>query len=480
MEILTETPFKILHQGFADTIVEYKNIENDLPLYEQRMLENKPAEFKKVQMDFNSAELYNQELRSKYQNIPSFLISDLSNLYLTKEFKLYKINQIITVTEYLQKVLKLIFSIDKQITKLEKKIESILSEKKFNTSTEKDICRSKMVIENILDLLSDIKVSITELETDKSSIGIKPFVKEIWDTLLLSFAICYVPDEYASKIDAIFPDIALKKISFLGEEAKDKKIVSKHLSDLKNRLFFIINLFITNLSNQFSYYVTSDSFLNNPKGMTVFVIPMSMYIMFDFYQSGLTKSESVKKDPKDLYSINSKQMKFYKSVDNYLKKLLEEANRIKESILQEDEFFNIKKLLDYYEKKVSNVRIKQLEPYIADPVIFEKLTAMVQKVKITMVSSMTKGENPWDVVNLVNDTKDIDNSTIFFLLKLHEMRTDENTKFPQSQLKDLLNLCSYSTRLSTQCMNEHVSRYRKGKYRITDSYEKLFAPILMN
>lgn len=480
MEILTDTPFRILHQGFADTIVEYRNIENDIPLYEQRMLETKPAEFKKVQMDFNSAELYNQELRSKFQNIPSFIISDLSNLYLTKEFKLYKINQIITVTEYLQKVLKLIFSIDKQISKLEKKIESILSEKKFNTTTEKDICRSKMIVEDLLDILSDIKVSITELETDNSSVGINFFVKEIWDTLLLSLAICYVPDEYASKIDAIFPDISLKKISSLGEEAKDKRIIAKHLSDLKNRLFFIINLFITNLSNQFSYYVTSDRFLNNPKGMVVFVIPMSMYIMFDFYQSGLTKSESIKKNPKDLYSINSKQMKFYKSVDNYLKKLLEDANKVKAATLLEDEFFNIKKLLEYYEKKVANNRIKQLEPYITDPVIFEKLTAMVQKVKLPMISSMTKGENPWDVVNLVKDSKDIDNSTIFFLLKLHEMRADETTKFPQSQLKDLLNLCSYSTRLSTQCMNEHVSRYRKGIYRTTESYERLFAPILMN
>ena len=123
MEILTETPFKILHQGFADTIVEYKNIENDLPLYEQRMLENKPAEFKKVQMDFNSAELYNQELRSKYQNIPSFLISDLSNLYLTKEFKLYKINQIITVTEYLQKVLKLKERSNKNLMELTPKVQ---------------------------------------------------------------------------------------------------------------------------------------------------------------------------------------------------------------------------------------------------------------------------------------------------------------------------------------------------------------------
>lgn len=480
MDILTGDPFRILHQGYTDIIVEYKNIENDLPLYEQRLIETKPNEFKKTQTDFNSAELFNQELRAKYSSLPSFKITELSNIYYTADFKVYKSLQVITIAEYLQKVLKLIFSIDKHITKLEKRIDGIVSEKNFSSATDKDICRSKLIIENLLDLLSDIKVSITELETDKSSIGISDFVKEIWDTLLLSLAICYIPDEYAAKIDSIFSGITLKKISSLGDESKDKKAVLVHLKNLSNRLFFVINLFITNLSNQFSYYVTSECFLNNPKGHTVFVIPMSMYIMFDFYKSGLTESETVKKDPKIYYSIDKKQMKFFKDVDGYLKTLIEDAKKIKDSVSAEKEFFNVKMFLEYYQTKVSNNRIKPLEDYFSDPVVFEKISNMVQKVKQPMVVSMRHGENPWNAVNLIADSKDIDNSTIYFLIKLHEARYGSSKKFPQSQLRDLLNLCSYSTRISTACMNEHVNRYKKGNYHLTDSYENLFLPILMN
>ena len=81
MDILTDTPFKILNQGHCDTIVEYRNIENDLPLYEQKFLESKSIKFKKQQIDFNSAELYNEKLRSMYANIDSYKIKFLPEIY---------------------------------------------------------------------------------------------------------------------------------------------------------------------------------------------------------------------------------------------------------------------------------------------------------------------------------------------------------------------------------------------------------------
>lgn len=480
MEILAETPFKILHQGLTDTFVEYKDIENDLPLHEQRKLESKPVEFKKIQTDFNSAEMYNKELRSEHSNVDSYKISEISEVYSTKKFKLFKIEQIISVCEYLQKVLKLIFNIDRQVTNLEKKTTKIANEKKFSSENDREIFRTKKIIESLLDQLSEIKVLITELENDSNSIEINSVVKGIWDTLLLSFAVYFVPDEFSSKIDSIFPEITLNKLSSLGDDLKDKKKVIYHLHELKNRLFLIINLFITNLSNQFSYYVTPTLFLNNPKGRAIFAIPISMYIMFDFYHSGLTKSEALKKEQKNYYSINSKQIKFFKSIDGYLKDLMEEAAKTRIKVLQEDEFFNIIEFLNYYETKVSNNRIKALESYFSDPVIYEKMTAMVQKVKQPMLVSMINKENPWDPVSKVKESKDMDNSTIYFLLKLHEMRFRDTKKVPQSQLQELLNLCTYSIRASTSCMNEHVSRYRKGGYRVTDSYGNLFEPILMN
>ena len=139
MDILAETPFKILHQGLTDTIVEYKDIENDLPLHEQRKLESKPAEFKKVQTDFNSAEMYNKELRSEHSIVDSYKISEISEVYSTKKFKLFKIEQIISVCEYLQKVLKLIFNIDRQVTNLEKKTTKIANEKKFSSENDREI-----------------------------------------------------------------------------------------------------------------------------------------------------------------------------------------------------------------------------------------------------------------------------------------------------------------------------------------------------
>lgn len=480
MEILSETPFKILHQGYSDTIVEYKNIENDIPLYEQRILESKTPEFKKQQVDFNSAELYNNELRTKYQHLNSYKIQDVTKLYKTSYFMEYKVNQIIAVAEYLQKVLKMIFSINKQVLKIERKSVEICHEKQFKSSLDMEIFKTKLTIDELLDALCDIKVSITELQIDKCSVGIKEFVDEIWETLLLSFAICYVPDEYASKVDALFPAVTLKKISSLGDEFKDKKIVLQYLTQLKNRLFFILNLFITHLSNQFSYYVTSESFLNNPKGLTIFVVPMSVYIMFDFYQSGLTESETVKKDINDYYTINEKYMKFLKSIETHLKALLTDAYATLEKVKLQKEFFNINKLMDYYEEKVPYARTAQLKTFFSDPVVFEKVSTMVDNVKSSMSACIPQKKNPWDAIEKVKESKDIDNSTIYFLLKLYEMRPGELLKFPQSQLKDFFNLCAYSERPSTGCMNEHVRRYRQGKYKVSNSYENLFQPILMN
>jgi len=240
----------------------------------------------------------------------------------------------------------------------------------------------------------DIKISITELQTDKNSIGIAALVDDIWETLRLSLAICYVPDEIAPKVDSLYSNIPLKKMSSLGEELKNKNMVRHYLKDFEGRLFFIINLFISNLANQFSYYVTSQSFLNNPKGLAVFVIPMSMYLMFNFYNSGLTKGEIIKIDVSD--SINQKYIKFYKTVDGYLKTLLENARATQEKIKLEEEFFNIQMLLDYYKKKNPMNSTTRLEEFISDPVIFEKMTAMVQKIKQPMIQSYINKQNPWD------------------------------------------------------------------------------------
>jgi len=479
MEILTEKPFKILYQGDTDTIVEYKNIENDLPLYEQKQIDEKPEVFKIEQIDFNSAELYNKELREKHQNISSFDINSLSDLYQTKRFKTYKINQIITVTEYLQKVLKMIFSIERAITKIEKKTESIISEKKFNSLAEMNAYSSTLIITNLFDLLQDIKISITELETDNCSININSFVSEIWETLRLTLAVYYVPDEIASKIDSLYSHISLKKISSLADEEHNKKAVAHHLKNLENKLYFVINLFITNLANQFSYYVTSPSFLNNPLGKCIFVIPMSMYLMFDFYKSGLTTSEIIKKDSSTLFSINQKQIKFYKTVDEHLKNLQAEAKIVQTKVKVEDEFFNIQMLIDYYKKMNPFDYISKVEDFISDPVVFEKMSVFVQKIRQQMIVCMDKNENPWQKTARVYESKDIDNSTIYFLLKLYESRPVSLPKFPQSQLTDLLNLCYYANTFE-KCVNDHVRKYKRGQYRVSASYENLFLPILKN
>ena len=77
--------------------------------------------------------MYNIELRSEHSNVDSYKISEISEVYSTKKFKLFKIEQIISVCEYLQKVLKLIFNIDRQVTNLEKKTSKIASEKKVSS-----------------------------------------------------------------------------------------------------------------------------------------------------------------------------------------------------------------------------------------------------------------------------------------------------------------------------------------------------------
>ena len=481
MELLTEKPVRILAQGLTDSKNEFKNIEFDLPFFEMKQLSQEEDTFQITQKDYNSAEIFNQERRNRFGSVKAYSLKDILKVYQTKAFKMYKMSQVVSVSEYLLKVLKLLEIVNKTLIRIDRDSKAISKSKDFKDKNEKEFVRSKTVVAELFELFSRIILMISDLQTDENNVGLDAIIEDMKEYIRLPLSIHYVPDELVPKISTVFPCLPLSKFSEL-EKTRGKNILPKAWNEfcqMEEKLFRVIFLFIENMINQFSYYVTPEQFLNNPLGKTIFVIPMSMYKMFNFNNSGLYRKEVIKYGEVSKIEINKKNQDFLSTVEIVFNSIHDEAEKIREELEKESDDFDALKFLAAYEKRYPQEKSEKIKQFLSNPIIDERVTNMLYSARMDLMSVVLHGiETPWfKEMPATVEVKDLDKDTLFFLLQLYTLYPSGLKKFPQAEIWRVFNLFSYSKQI-IKCMNWHVKNYEKDSYTISGQYDAKFGSIL--
>lgn len=483
MELLiSENPVRILAQGLTDSKNAFRNIDFDLPFLEMKQLSQLEESFHLEQKEYNSAEIFNQNKRDQFGTVKSYTLKEILKVYQTKRFKLFKIEQVLSVSGYLLKVLKFIEIIDNTLVQIDWAARAVSKRKDFKDKKEKEFVRSVTVLEMLFDLFSSIILMNSDLQSDINNVELENAINEMKENIRLPLSIHYVPDGLVSKISAIFPNLPLSKFSEL-EKNRGKNLLPKAWNDvflLEEKLYRIIFMFVENLKNQFSYYVTPEQFLNNPLGKTIFVIPMSMYKLFNFSNSGLYRKEIVNYGNISKAEISRRNRDFLSTVSDVFSKVHAEAEKVKEELEKEADDFDALTFLELFEKQHPVEKTKKVKRFLSDPVVNERVTTMMRVTRSDMLTAAKKGtSDPWFTTRASTiEVKNTDKDTLYFLLELFSLYPCGLKKFPQSEIWRIFNLFSYS-KLINKSMNYHVKNYEEGIYTISNLYEARFASILM-
>ena len=253
--MLKENCIKILGSGLTGTKISYKDVFSDI----------EPSEKDTDSDSLNSAERYNLDLRSKYQ-IQCFDAKDLYIVHKTRKFAYSYTIQLVKYAETLIKVLELAKDINSRLQ------TAIKTEKKLKKSPDiapedMDFQVSKMYVNNYLDILLEIKTRITDINTAECNHFIEKvylgFNTRIGSMLETSF----IPDELAESFNSLGEKFPLHKFSDPEIQKLPQAAVIEKFKDLSTRFYSAaFKPFLTELMGIYYYFVTPQTFLNNPTG----------------------------------------------------------------------------------------------------------------------------------------------------------------------------------------------------------------------
>ena len=469
---------KILAQGYTSKINSFKDIDFDISFLEKKSEEQRENEFHLEQETFNSAELYNKSLRDMSGTLPCYSFLDVKSTFSTTTFITYKFSEIRSVSEYLLKVLSVIDSVLTGFIQVRKSSMLSLTSEQHVSEAMREFERSKHVIHGLMSLFSDVLCTASDLEYDKNNIRIDKIIYEVKEFLRLSVAVRYIPDEAVPDINSIFPAVTLFRASEIpcSGYINDLSLLYTDFRRIEERLMQVLTFFVKGLLNQFSFYVTPESFLNNPMGRTIFVVPMSLYKQFGFQNSGLYKMECPQYEGFSLDYIIRKQSSFLNELKTIFGDIYEQSEKLlfeSHGITNE---FCICDFINMYLKKHPSERFDRIQTFVKSPIVFEKLTEVLLKNYSDMIMEAKSGNNPW-IPKYHSTDKHRDKDLVYFLLRLYDLNPCGHKRFPQSELLRLFNIFSYSNQ-PVKCMNAHVRKYYEGKYKVSKNYEKNFGVIL--
>lgn len=477
MDCIISEPVRILAHGHTEQRICYRDIETDIPFLEKEAHRHSENNGLLPRLCFNSAEQYNMELRRAYSVIKSYALGEIQKSYYTTEFKKFKYSQIISSSTYLLKVIKLIENINHVFIDIVRRAEGEAERNNSKSEKVNELYRAERMCSGVFSLLWDASINLLDLQSDSHSIGIQKAIDKGHELIQLVLKTHYLPVGLANKINSVFPHVTLRTFdyaAFLNCEFDTG--VYNNFMQVEEKLISIMTILIRFLEFQFSYYVTSESFLNNPIGRTLFVIPMSLYRKFNFPNSGLYKSEQFVFTQEEPVKMAQKNLEFIRVVKDSFSKTKVEAESLLENIRHSDNSFSIFNFIELYRKKHPVEKMERLITILESPVTLERTTAMLIETRTFMVSDAQNGKDPWYCKN-PNKFKSIDKDTLFFLMRLFE-RSDEQLKcVPLTKILRLFNLFSYSNQPEKR-MNDHVRNYRNGNYRISQNYEATFGAIM--
>ena len=473
MEVMDELSFKILADGQQKIqINEFRDIDVELGFSEKKLQQSIPEKYSSIQTEFNSAELINSEKRAKYSVI-AYELTEINSIYNTRDFKLFKFCEIESVAKYLRKLISLLNLINKNYENTTKEL-TYFDKSKHSENYAQYYC-AKDVVSSCFSLMCEIKANIDEIIYDENCISVKSSYEELNNALKIQLSLHTIPASLAEVINTIFPGIPLTKFETEKIDNKNWPQFSFFCSWVQ-KLDLIFHYFVENLINEFSYFFTSEEFLNNPIGKTVFVVPFHLYKKLNFRKSGLFRKErffletSTTKD-----KVYKKYKELYSEINDELKKILKITKTEKELAVNLSGETEIENFISAYLNKYQNTTygsISKLEIHLEDPCLLEKFEELLLTTRYFLISKLDDGKNPWEIKNfrsLDMKQKDID-TVVFFTIFYRYYFNQNNTRYiPQAQICRLLNLFAH-TQDPLKRINTHFAKYCKE-----DNIESLFS-----
>lgn len=405
--------FKILTDGQTFIKTSYAKVElKKISVYD----------FLSGNIKLTEADETNLKKREQYK-VKSNPLEELPFIYKTQRFILWKIRQIIEVSGYLF-----------QVVELAEKIAAEFKESGKNNEAEEYI-----------DIL-------LEINADK-------------DNLVHSKYCHQVQDAYKELIQNIPKNLIPTKTT-----AKEQN------RTCSTAVFLCLHKFLMTLENEFFFFTTSEIFLNNPTGETIFVIPYSLYKRFNFDFGGLTSTEHFNFPLSKSSKYAEQKADFYSELKRELENILDSATEIKLILLQKSDDLIMERLIDRFEQTFAGQtcgRITKIKRLLKNLVFRERLTEFFCEFKPHLIENLENGKDSWKNDDFIksHDSKD----ACYFYHSLCK-RYLKNEKIGLTEFSRLANL--YPRKLSPRSiLSRNSAEFKKEHYHFSqksrEKYEEL-------
>ena len=447
--MIKENCIKILGLGLSHCENSFKNVQIDINPSEKNGTSDSFAyageEFKP-----NSAEESNLKLRNNFQ-IQSFYASELSKHIRTRNYAYKHTVHIINITEYLLKVLELAIDVNNKLDSIVKKTKNIKHSNKISKE-DKEYQIVKTSVGIYIDILLEIKARISDLESSKYKNRITRTNSNLDTTIRSMLTTAYIPDEMAESFNNLYEMIPLNKFSDAKSKGLSKITTFELFKDFSLRLYSsAIKPFLSDLMEEFSYYVTPDTYLNNAKMKAILVVPISIYKKFNFSKSGLTREEVVFIESRNnMEKTVANLAQFYSELSEAMNCMYNKALDQKNTLFSEKDKHEVEWLVEAYMKKYASQKIgniKSIKLMLKNDFFREKFTVLLYELRPDLLTDiLTAGGDPWEIrEEYTTDQYSLDFETVTYLYYLLKLAFGDK-RFPAqySHLARFLKLLSYN------------------------------------
>ncbi|MCF0242556.1 MAG: hypothetical protein HUK25_07950, partial [Treponema sp.] len=348
----------------------------------------------------NQAE-YENLLQREKTNPEGFPFDQIDFHYLTKKFRLEKIQVVDKVSKYLLTILNLAEDTLKRLA------DNACGIKQLKNSEIKEDDRKYQIIKNsincFIDIYRNIRISRKSICNPESTVMAGKHFDKLESDFNLILNLSPVPDEVVVNIGETISGVSLIRFSEQKKAGMSDRVLIDNADNTCTRFFSVILNFVHGLIDEFSYYMCPEEFINNPTCSALFLIPDDMYTSFNFSQGGLCKFEMQPLDTDLNYkkSVFTNTLKFYQEVRSFLETALYIAKeKTKQVKLQPDD--NVfETFLEKYKRNYLNStegNIKEIEEMISASAGFrEKVTALLVIMNPAMLAALDKNEIPWGI-----------------------------------------------------------------------------------
>ncbi|OJF75884.1 MAG: hypothetical protein BKP49_10525 [Treponema sp. CETP13] len=331
------------NDGFNGFLKTSKGMDSIKNFRERKLRVNKDFNHKQKKDDLlTPEEINNNQEKDSAPKIVSYEIDEIKDIYVRVDFIKYKLRSIVENAIFLGKLTEIL----KEINTFNLEVSSI-----------SDI---EILIYKFSDFICDLYRNYETCFTEKELIpSTETCLMKAFEYLRQNLSILRVSNDIEDMLKAVFPGWKLNTKSYIEDNSLFLTILQRVIINLK-----------FHIKKTMTFLCTSENFLNNPIGKTIFVLPTNMYRNLSFGDSGLEKKETmstwhpnIEKKHNLLDEILSDFQDSLLLIENATYKEIEKVKNREETVLIEKyiELYEAKKRKGIYSKKLDAIKILILD-----------------------------------------------------------------------------------------------------------------------